>query len=212
MAHLSIRNMTQKICILDYGSGNVRSVANLFQFLKADYVVSNQVSDIQSATHLVLPGVGAFAAAMQRIRGCIPLDVVSSAVFEQKKPFLGICVGMQVLAQTGEEFGTHQGLGWIPGHVRRFRDSGLPIPHIGWNEVCCRRRSTSLLGEHDKMDFYFVHSFLFETAVDEHVEATTTYGETYPSIVKRDNILGVQFHPEKSQKAGMLLLNNFLRL
>jgi len=116
-----------------------------------------------------------------------------------------------VLAETGEEFGTHRGLGWIPGCVRRFRDCGLPIPHIGWNEV--RTDTTAaLLGEHDKLDFYFVHSYLFDAGDSSSVVATTIYGEQFPSVVRCDNIVGVQFHPEKSQKAGMLLLGNFLKL
>jgi glutamine amidotransferase len=118
---------------------------------------------------------------------------------------------MQVLAETGEEFGTHHGLGWIPGTVRRFRDSGLPIPHIGWNDVR-RCGPDSLLGEHEAMDFYFVHSYLFDAGETASVQATTVYGETFASIIRRGNIVGVQFHPEKSQKAGMLLLSNFLRL
>jgi glutamine amidotransferase len=204
-------NASPRVCVLDYGSGNVRSVANLLEYLQVEHVVSNSESAIGHATHLVLPGVGAFGAAMDLIRRRIPLAAVQAAVHGEGKPFLGICVGMQVLAQSGEEFGTHQGLGWIPGSVRRFRDHGLPIPHVGWNEV--RAADTdALLGEHQSLDFYFLHSFLFEAADTASVVGTTTYGETFPSIVRRGNIVGVQFHPEKSQKAGMLLLGNFLRL
>jgi glutamine amidotransferase len=147
---------------------------------------------------------------MQMIRQSIPLEVVTAAVHTERKPFLGICVGMQVLAETGEEFGTHQGLAWVPGRVRRF-DCELPIPHVGWNEVR-RSGANSLLGEHQALDFYFVHSYLFDVRDPADVEATTTYGEIFPSIIRRDNIIGVQFHPEKSQKAGMMLLRNFLRL
>lgn len=203
--------MEQKVCILDYGSGNVRSVANLLTFLKVAHVVSNEPAELAAATHLILPGVGAFGASMQKICERIDLKLLTQAVFERRAPFLGICVGMQVLAQSGHEFGTHPGLGWIRGRVRRFQQSELPVPHVGWNEVR-RVRADSLLGEHDKLDFYFVHSYVLEADDPGDVEATTTYGETYPSIVRRDNILGVQFHPEKSQKAGMLLLTNFLRL
>jgi glutamine amidotransferase len=203
--------METKVCILDYGSGNVRSVANLLQFLKVQHVVSNEIRQIVGASHLVLPGVGAFGAAMQRIRERIPLDDVSEIVLVRKKPFLGICVGMQVLADVGEEFGKHAGLGWVPGYVRRFRDEGLPVPHVGWNEVHATRGGT-LLGEYERLDFYFVHSYLFVPKMIGDVEATTSYGEDFPSIIRRGNVLGVQFHPEKSQKAGMLLLQNFLRL
>jgi imidazole glycerol-phosphate synthase subunit HisH len=202
--------MDTNVCILDYGSGNVKSVANLLAFLKVEHAVSNDPASIAAASHLILPGVGAFGAAMQAIREKLPLPALEQAVFGDKKPFLGICVGMQVLAETGEEFGTHRGLGWIGGRVRRFHQSELPVPHIGWNEVrrCYPR---SLLGEHDKIDFYFVHSYVFEPTQAVDVEATTSYGETFPSIIRRDNVLGVQFHPEKSQKAGMLLLTNFLQ-
>ena len=204
--------MEQNVCILDYGSGNVRSVANLLEFLRVEHVVSNEPACIAAATHLILPGVGAFGASMQKIRERIDLELLTQAVFAGRKPFLGICVGMQVLAETGHEFGVHRGLGWIRGRVRRLEQGGgLPVPPVGWNEAR-RLRADSLLGEHQKLDFYFVHSYVLEAADPGDIEATTTYGETYPSIVRRDNILGVQFHPEKSQKAGMLLLTNFLRL
>jgi imidazole glycerol-phosphate synthase subunit HisH len=204
-------NASARVCVLDYGSGNVRSVANLLEYLRVEHVVSNSESSIDDATHLVLPGVGAFGAAMELIRRRIPLPAVEVAVRQKRKPFLGICVGMQVLAESGEEFGVHRGLGWIPGRVRRFRDHSLPIPHVGWNEVRASG-AAALLGEYPTLDFYFVHSFVFEAADDADVVGTTSYAETFPSIVRRDNIVGVQFHPEKSQKAGMLLVGNFLRL
>jgi len=203
--------MGPSVCILDYGSGNVKSVANLFGFLKVEHIISNTESSIHEATHLVLPGVGAFGAAITKIRQSIPIEKLTASVLVDRKPFLGICVGMQVLAETGEEFGSHSGLGWIAGRVRRFRDCGYPVPHIGWNEVR-RTRARSLLGEHEAMDFYFVHSYLFDPRDSTDVEAISEYGERFPSIIRRDNIVGVQFHPEKSQKAGMLLLTNFLRL
>jgi glutamine amidotransferase len=186
-------------------------VANLLHFLKVEHVISNEVGHIARASHLVLPGVGAFGAAMQRIKEKVPLEDLSDAVLTRKKPLLGICVGMQVLADSGEEFGVHQGLGWIHGTVRKFSDAGLPVPHIGWNEVRSTR-ANSLLGEHGRLDFYFVHSYLFVPEDSNQVEATTAYGEDFPSIIRHDNVVGVQFHPEKSQKAGMLLLQNFLRL
>jgi imidazole glycerol-phosphate synthase subunit HisH len=200
-----------RVCVLDYGSGNVKSVANMLEYLRVEHIVSNSESAIGEATHLVLPGVGAFGTAMQMIRHSIPLPTVYAAVHVEHKPFLGICVGMQVLADSGNEFGVHQGLGWIPGSVRKLRDHGLPIPHMGWNEVQATG-APGLLGEHPALDFYFLHSFLFEAANPADVAAITTYGETFPSIVCRDNIVGVQFHPEKSQRAGLLLLGNFLRL
>jgi glutamine amidotransferase len=200
-----------RVCVLDYGSGNVRSVANLLEYLRVEHVVSNTEAAVERATHLVLPGVGAFGTAMELIHSRLPLPAVQAAVHAQRKPFLGICVGMQVLAESGEEFGTHRGLGWIAGTVRRFQEHGLPVPHVGWNEVRAMA-DAALLGEHQALDFYFLHSYLFDAADAASVVGTTTYGESFPSIVRRDNIVGVQFHPEKSQKAGMLLLGNFLRL
>ncbi|HIE84364.1 MAG TPA: imidazole glycerol phosphate synthase subunit HisH [Dehalococcoidia bacterium] len=203
--------MGKRVCILDYGSGNVRSVANLLRFLKIDFVLSNRVEDIETASHIVLPGVGSFGSSMEKIQDRIPLEALGTEVLIKQKPFLGICVGMQVLAETGTEFGLHKGLGWIPGRVRKFADHGLPIPNIGWNTVL-ESSGNSLLGEHQKLDFYFVHSFVFEVNNQKHAIGTTEYGEIYASIVRRDNIVGVQFHPEKSQKAGMILISNFMNM
>jgi len=199
------------VCLLDYGSGNVRSVANLLEYLRVEHRVSNEEADIDAATHLVLPGVGGFGAAMEKIRQRIPLDRLTAAVHRERKPFLGICVGMQVLADRGEEFGSHPGFGWIPGSVRRLQEHGLPVPHVGWNEVrACSPEA--MLGPHAALDFYFVHSYVFAAHEQEHVVATTGYGEEFASIIRKGTIMGVQFHPEKSQKAGMLLIRNFLRL
>jgi len=199
------------VCLLDYGSGNVRSVANLLEYLHIEHRVSNDAADIDAATHIVLPGVGAFGAAMEKIRERIPLDRLTEAVQQERKPFLGICVGMQVLADRGEEFGSHPGLGWIPGSVRRLQEHGLPIPHVGWNEARARSPE-AMLEPHAGLDFYFVHSYVFAALEQEHVVATTQYGEEFASIIRKGTIIGVQFHPEKSQKAGMLLIRNFLRL
>ncbi len=199
------------VCLLDYGSGNVRSVANLLEHLRVEHRVSNDEADIDAATHFVLPGVGAFGAAMEKIRQRVPLDRLTAAVHQLGKPFLEICVGMQVLADRGEEFGSHPGLGWIPGSVRRLQDHGLPIPHVGWNEVRARAPE-AMLGPHAALDFYFVHSYVFAALDQEHVVATTRYGEEFASIIRKGTIVGAQFHPEKSQKAGMLLIRNFLRL
>ncbi|MDI6524688.1 imidazole glycerol phosphate synthase subunit HisH [Metapseudomonas otitidis] len=200
-----------RVCILDYGSGNVRSVANLFATL-GETRVSNDPHVIADATHLVLPGVGAYGAAMARIAQQLPLDGVRRAVFEQGKPFLGICVGMQVLSDEGHEFGQHAGLGWIPGRVRALDSAGLPLPHVGWNDIRGERPHPLLLGLEATPDFYFVHSYAFATASADDVIATVEYGSRFPAVVGRENVLGVQFHPEKSQRAGAQLLKNFLEL
>lgn len=200
-----------RICVLDYGSGNVRSVANLLGLL-GDTQVSNDPAVIASATHLVLPGVGAYGAAMARIERELPMDAVKRAVFEQGKPFLGICVGMQVLSDEGLEFGANPGLGWISGRVERLNAAELPLPHVGWNDIRGERAHPLLEGLENLPDFYFVHSYAFTAAEPEDVIATAEYGSRFAAVIGRENVLGVQFHPEKSQRAGAQLLKNFLEL
>jgi glutamine amidotransferase len=175
-------------------------------------IVSNLSKDIRDATHLVLPGVGAFGEVIQRIRKHVPLDVLQQEVFMNRKPFLGICVGMQVLADTGYEFGKYEGLGWIPGKVKKIESGVLPLPHIGWNDIAIRRESALLNGFAEMTDFYFVHSYAYESKDPADVIAVAYYGEEFPCVLGRDNVFGVQFHPEKSQKAGKLLIQNFLAM
>ncbi|GIK83860.1 MAG: imidazole glycerol phosphate synthase subunit HisH 1 [Patescibacteria group bacterium] len=202
----------KKICILDYGSGNVRSVFNIVSLIEKQVVISNEPKDIIDATHLILPGVGAFGSSMKKIQKNIPLELLKTAVFNQKKPFLGICVGMQVLADTGHEFGIHKGLGWIPGVVKVLSVDSLPLPHVGWNNIEVVKESVLTKHLPQNSDFYFVHSFCFEPKNEEVVVAHTNYGTDFCSILQKDNIYGVQFHPEKSQQTGKILLENFLRI
>ena len=149
------------VCILDYGSGNVKSVFNLFSSIAEHVVISNDPKEIQQATHIVLPGVGAFSAAMRKIRERLPLDLLKKVVVNEKKPFLGICVGMQVLATRGMEFGECPGLGWIEGSVEIINAKQLPLPHIGWNNISGKQDSPLLVGLGDEPDFYFVHSYAY---------------------------------------------------
>lgn len=200
------------VCILDYGSGNVKSVLNLFASVAPHIVVSNEPEEIRQATHIILPGVGAFGAAMRKIRERLPMEALEQAVLNEKKPFLGICVGMQVLATRGMEFGEYFGLGWIGGVVEKVNSRELPLPHIGWNNISCKRESPLLDGLGNDPDFYFVHSYAFRLEHEHDVLAVTSYGEEFCSVVHRENIYGVQFHPEKSQRAGMRLAKNFLSL
>ena len=202
--------MSAKVCILNYGSGNVGSVLNLFSSITPDVIVSNDKDAIRQARHVVLPGVGAFASSMAKMRSRIPLDVLYEEVVEKGKPFLGICVGMQVLAETGHEFGIHEGLGWIPGEVDRLESGSLPLPHIGWNDIENDGSCRLLRNFESRTDFYFVHSYVFRARDVSHVVSTAEYGERFAAIVSKGNIHGVQFHPEKSQKAGRILLENFL--
>ncbi|MDO8611193.1 MAG: imidazole glycerol phosphate synthase subunit HisH, partial [bacterium] len=146
------------VCILDYGSGNIKSVYNLFKFINASVKISNKPKDIQTASHLVLPGVGAFGTAVEKITNNLPLKVLTNEVIDRKKPLLGICVGMQVLASIGHEFGDFLGLNWIPGEVTKLDTGNLPLPHVGWNNIQIKK--SSLLTNHfdENCDFYFVHS------------------------------------------------------
>jgi glutamine amidotransferase len=174
--------------------------------------VSNDENIIRESTHIILPGVGSFGAAMEKISKKIPVDELKRQVIDRKKPFLGICVGMQVLADKGYEFGEHQGFGWIPGVVDKLDGAGLPVPHIGWNDMRIQRSSQLLASFGAGQDFYFVHSFIFKPQNTDHILANTEYGQEFCSVVNRENIYGVQFHPEKSQKAGKRIINNFLMM
>lgn len=200
------------VCILDYGSGNVKSVFNLFSTVADHVIVSNKIEKILGASHIVLPGVGAFGTAMRKIRDGLPMESLEQAVLVEKRPFLGICVGMQVMATRGMEFGDHAGLGWIEGSVEKLNANGLPLPHVGWNNLTCKQESPLLAGLGDDPDFYFVHSFAFHAENPQHVLATTEYGEVFCSVIQRENLYGVQFHPEKSQRTGIKLVKNFLSL
>lgn len=200
----------KSICLLDYGSGNVKSVYNILDFLGYNVKITNSSDDIKNSTHIILPGVGAFGASMKKIMDTIPFDVLENEVLYNGKPFLGICVGMQVLADKGFEFGKHKGFGWIPGTVDKIDSKGLPSLHIGWNNIEVKRENPILKGLKDNKDFYFVHSYVFDAQDKECIVAQTEYGSVFNSIVSKDNILGIQFHPEKSQKAGQLIFKNFI--
>jgi len=200
-----------KVCILDYGSGNVKSVYNMVRYLGYNVNISNEKSAIRSASHIILPGVGSFGAAMEKIKSKIPLPVLESEIINTKKPLLGICVGMQVLAENGHEHGDHKGLGWITGSVEKLEVNELPLPHIGWNDVILKKDSILFNDLGDINDFYFVHSYSLKTK-QANVLSETNYEINFCSSVQKENIYGVQFHPEKSQRAGQKLIQNFLNV
>jgi len=204
-----------KTVIIDYGAGNVESVLNALSFVKnnENFLVSNKPSDIRAANHLILPGVGAFGDCMdglKSVEGLLP--EIRKQVLVEKKPFLGICVGMQVLSSIGYENGEHQGLGFINGKVEKITaQEGLKIPHMGWNEIMLKPTKHPALkdvknGEH----FYFANSYHFICQNENNVLAQLEYGSKLNAIVAKENILGIQFHPEKSGEAGLLILKNFL--
>ena len=195
------------VAIIDYGVGNLRSVEKAFVAGGCHAAVTGDPAELRAAERLVLPGVGAFRACMTALRdhGLEPLmrERVAAGV-----PLLGVCVGMQMLFEASEEFGTHEGLGLLRGRVRRF-DNSLHVPQTGWNQVHQRARTPLFDGVEDDAFFYFVHSYYCDAADAQVVAGETEYGITYPSVVAHDNIAGVQFHPEKSQAAGLRVLKNF---
>ncbi len=201
------------IVIIDYGSGNLRSVAKAFERVSSNVKVSADVSSLNSASHIVLPGVGAFADCMAGL-SAIPdmLDNLRRQVIENKKWFLGVCVGMQMLFENGYELGIHKGMGWLSGDVVPITSSTLKIPHMGWNNLQIKQNSPLLMGINDGEHAYFVHSYHAKLADNSQLLATTEYGGDITAIVGKDNIFGTQFHPEKSQKTGLRIIENFVGL
>lgn len=198
-----------QICILDYGSGNVASVFNAFKKLDTAVCVSNSPADLESSSHIVLPGVGSFDSAMTKINETLPLDTIAKCISEGK-PFLGICVGLQVLASFGTEGVPIPGLGYFDASVRKLPTVGLPVPHIGWNNVTVKNETKLFDGIASETDFYFVHSYYVDLPMDsKFIASSSEYGINFPSAIVGGNLMGVQFHPEKSQAAGLKLLSNF---
>jgi glutamine amidotransferase len=201
-----------QICILDYGSGNVASVFNAFNKLEIDVKISNSEDELENSTHIVLPGVGSFNSAMSKISKTLPLELMTRLI-ANGKPFLGICVGMQVLAVIGYEGVKSPGLGYIDSKVVKLPSEELPVPHIGWNNVRLKKESPLFQGISSGTDFYFVHSYFMDLPTDsESVVGTADYGISFPAAIAKGNLMGVQFHPEKSQSAGLALLANFARV
>jgi len=196
------------IAIINYGVGNLRSVEKALEAVGAEAVVTSDAARIRDAARLVLPGVGAFGECAARLRNSGMDELVLEAA-EQGKPIIGLCVGLQLMFDEGHEFGVHKGLGLMRGRVVRFPDTGPRVPQIGWNQVDRARNDRLLSGIDDGTYFYFVHSYYIEAADAEDIIGTTEYGIRYPSICGRGSVCGVQFHPEKSQEAGLKLLANF---
>lgn len=220
--------MSETIAIIDYGSGNLRSAAKAFEHgvaeegLRARVIITGKAEDVAAADRIVLPGQGAFGDCIGGLRA-VPgmVETLEEAVIKKGRPFFGICVGMQLLASRGLEYGVHEGLNWIPGDVVKMTpdDPALKIPHMGWNNVRCTAagknhpvlqsitKNADPAGPH----FYFVHSFMVESKNSDMIYATGDYGGPVNAIIGRDNIIGTQFHPEKSQEAGLALINGFLK-
>jgi len=200
------------ITIIDYGMGNLGSVVNMLRRVEVECEVTGDPARIAGASRILLPGVGAFDAAMERIDAAGIRQVLDDKALHQRVPVLGICLGMQLLTRGSEE-GARPGLGWIPADTRRLPgDLGLKIPHMGWN-VAERTRPCSLTERLDgEIRFYFVHSYCVQTDDPCDTVLRTRYGVDFAAAVQRDNIMGAQFHPEKSHRFGMAILKNFAEL
>lgn len=200
------------ITIVDYGMGNLGSITNMFKRIGVKAIVTSDLGQIDQAEKLLLPGVGAFDKAMEAINGTGLRQVLDRKVLEQGTPVLGVCLGMQILT-SGSDEGEKDGLGWIPGRACAFNtDTGLKVPHMGWNVTTPAQNNQLADGLGDDSRFYFVHSFCVQVENPDHCIFTSNYGREFASGIQKDNIYGVQFHPEKSHKFGMKILKNFAGL
>ena len=207
----------KNIFIVDYGLGNIHSAKHSIKNiigelgLLADVAIIKDSKDVNKATHIVLPGQGAFHSCMEGLKK-IPgmIEELSENVLIRKKPFLGICVGMQLLADKSYENGEHNGLGWIEGKIKKININNLKLPHMGWNEARIIKKNKLI--KEQSADYYFVHSYYFDCFLKENEVAITNYGFNFTSMVSKENIFGVQFHPEKSSLQGLKILKNFINL
>lgn len=203
------------VTIIDYGVGNLNSIKNMLKKIGTEAIISSLPADIDSAEKLILPGVGAFDYGMQQIRESGFLGNLRQKVIQNKTPFLGVCLGAQLLLEGSEEGMPVPGLGWINGRVVKFDQGRMPrnfkIPHMGWNGLELKKESRLFTNMYPDSRFYFVHSYHMVCTQEEDVLAESNYSYNFVSAVERDNVLGVQFHPEKSHKFGMKLYENFIK-
>ena len=198
------------IKIIDYGMGNIQSVKNAFELLDCNVEIIDNSSGIHDADGIILPGVGAFGNAISNLEERKIIDSLKDSVLNKKTPLLGICLGMQLLADSSEERGNNKGLSLISGNIRKIPElHSYRLPHVGWNDINIKKDDPLFKNINDKSSFYFVHSYRFECD-EKYVVATTDYGQQITAAVQKDNIFGVQFHPERSQRKGFHLINNFI--
>lgn len=202
-----------RVAIIDYGMCNLDSVKRAVEVCGGTAIITSNAADIKNSDRIILPGVGAFPNAMANIKRLFIDVVLFEQVIEKKVPFLGICLGMQMIATKSWEVQETEGLGWIDGEVIRLdSDKKVRVPHMGWNEVHIVRETPLFEGVQSGKDFYFVHSYHFRPIDDKVVIAETVYGGKFVSAVQKENIFGVQFHPEKSLQSGLRLIKNFLSI
>ncbi len=201
-----------KVAIIDYGSGNIKSLYNSLNFLNYTPILTNDTKEINDCDKIILPGVGSFDNCISKIHIKVDIENLKNEILFKKKFFLGICVGMQILSSFGFENRKTNGLNIIEGVVEKINTKLLPLPHVGWNNIEIIKNDEIFNGIESLLDFYFVHSYRFKVKNKEHSLAETNYGEKFSSVIKKDNVYGVQFHPEKSQSYGLKFLSNFLKL
>lgn len=203
-----------KVTIIDYGMSNLGSIRQAIEECGGDVEVSDDPHSLAASTHIILPGVGAFYDGMKNLRERGWIEPIRKAALEDGVPFLGICLGQQLIADSGDEGGQADGLGLVPGTIKKFQQTEKKerIPHIGWNEVTIVQPDDIFTGVPDHTDFYFVHSYYFDPKDQQSVIGTTPYCGSFASVIKNKNVYGTQFHPEKSQRAGFTILKNFLAL
>lgn len=204
----------KKVAIVNYGIGNLQSVYNAFAVIGNPARVVNSPNELNAADMIVLPGVGAFGESMKNLVSMGWIDVLEEEVKGKKKPFLGLCLGLQLLATTSFEQGVFKGLNWIPGTVRRLQsdDPTIKIPHIGWNDVQFRKKNSIYKNLGDSQTFYFVHSYIFIPKNKNMISGICNHGKDFAASIEVDNIFATQFHPEKSQIAGLTVIRNFLNI
>lgn len=206
--------MSSKLVIVDYGTGNLNSVKRIMDRMKVNSIISSDPEDIISCQKIILPGIGHFGKAMSKLKKLNLLDTLHEAVLVKQKPVLGICLGMQLMAKKSEE-GNAVGLGWFDSEAIKFNVSDTirhKIPHIGWNRISIKKNSLLMKNISELSEFYFLHSFYLKVNNQSDVLNETEYDFVYPSAIEKDNIFGVQYHPEKSHEAGSQLLKNFVEL
>lgn len=196
-----------QVAIIDYGMGNVASVEKALSFLGITSVLTKDENEIAAADYIILPGVGAFGQGMHNLKESGLVKILNRQVFDNKKPFMGICLGMQLIAEKGYEPNECDGLGWVEGQVIKIEEAGRSIPHLGWNEI--EVVNDSILNDFNQKDFYFIHSYHFDVTDNSKILATVNYGGSYVAALQKENIFAVQFHPEKSQTSGLALIRKF---
>jgi glutamine amidotransferase len=198
-----------KVCLVDYGIGNIKAFKNIYEKLNVHVEIASKQSQFDDVTHLILPGVGAFDWAISKLNDSGLREILDTFVLEKRIPILGVCVGMQIMASQSEE-GVMPGLNWIKGKVLKL-DKNIVLPHMGWNRAEPLLRS-DLFKNIEDPEFYFLHSYYYETEDEKHVLAVSEYGKFFTSAICDKNIFGTQFHPEKSHKNGIKILENFLKI